>query len=308
MAARRSAVVRARLPACRAACLASKAPPNPAGPPRQAAARRTSATGSPGSPPQQQARFHPDAPSHRGHQRSAVGPCWARVRGPTRRPRRRPRRTPRQRASRLGRGPRLLRAKSSDPHINRVLTVSGTYSPCRWNTWGGQRHGVAYVGANPRPQCRAHASRIGQRRLRFACVDRMQPVARQRGSVQPVAACAVRCDTVHSVATQRMWLQHSGCGCNMCAAASHLCCAEADVPEGSSGDADVGLGMDSVAVQMWARAWTLSQCSCGWVGGWVGGGGGGSFALVQRWARDRLSPFADVGGGWTWSRCRGGLV
>jgi len=107
------------------------------------------------------------------------------------------------------RGPRLLRAKSSDPHINRVLTASGTYSPCGGNTRGSQTHGLAYVGAHPRrPQCRAHATRFGQRRL-GGCLDRMQPVARQCSSVQPVAACAVRSEIAHrwhSVATQSVWL------------------------------------------------------------------------------------------------------
>ena len=57
------------------------------------------------------------------------------------------------------RGPWLLRAKSSSPHINGVFTASGTYSPCGRNTRGSQRHGLAYVGANPRPRCRAHATR-----------------------------------------------------------------------------------------------------------------------------------------------------
>ena len=72
-------------------------------------------------------------------------------------------------------------------------------------------------------------------------------------------------------------MQHSGCGCNTvcCGDVSQLCCAEADVPEDSSGGTDVGGG------------WIRLRCRCG--------PGMDSFA-VQRWARDRLSPIADVGG------------
>jgi len=187
-------------------------------PPRQAAARRTSGTASPGSPPQQQARFHLDGPRCPISPRPPTegsGP----VLGPCALP------NPEAEAkaeAESRRGARLLRAKSSDPHINRVLTASGTCSPCGGNTRGSQTHGLAYVGANPRPQCRAHATRFGQRRL-GGCLDRMQPVARQCSSVQPVAACAVRsgiahrwhsvatqvalaCNTVHVVATQCVWL------------------------------------------------------------------------------------------------------
>ena len=132
------------------------------------------------------------------------------------------------------RGPRLLRAESSDPHINRVFTASGTCSPCGGNTRGSQTHGLAYVGANPRPQCRAHATRFGQRRL-GGCLDRMQPVARQCSSVQPVAACAVRSGIAHrwhSVATQVALACNSACGCNTVRV--------------------VGGGVELVPVQMWA--------------------------------------------------------
>jgi hypothetical protein len=132
----------------------------------------------PGSPPQQQARFHLDGPRCAMSPRPPTegsGP----VLGPCTRP------NPEAEAkaeAESRRGPRLLRANSSDPHINRVLT----------------------------------ATRFGQRRLRCACLNRMQPVARQRSSVQPVAACAVRSGIAHrwhSVATQCMWLQHSVLRC-----------------------------------------------------------------------------------------------
>ena len=174
-----------------------------------------------------------DAPSLRGHQRRAVGPCWARVRSPTRRPRRRPR----QRAD-VGRG--CSEQNPATRIIKRVLTASGTYSPCGGNTLGSQTHRLAYVEANPRPQYRAHATRFGQRRLRFACLNRMQPVARQRSSVQPVAACAI-CSGMGTGGT-RLQRRARGCNTSCCAAASNLCCAEADVPEGSSDGTDVGGG------------------------------------------------------------------
>ena len=174
------------------------------------------------------------------------------------------------------RGPRLLRAKSSDPHIKRVLTASGTYSPCGRNTLGSQTQRLAYVEANPRPQYRAHATRFGQRRLRFACLNRMQPVARQRSSVQPVAACAVRSGIAHrwhSVATQCMWLQYSACGCNtFCVLLRHTCVAQGQMSRRAA-----------VAAQMWAWAWTRLRCRCG-----------------LGWTR------ADVGWGWTLSQCKGG--
>ena len=135
------------------------------------------------------------------------------------------------------------------PHINRVLTASGTYSPCGGNTRGSQTHGLAYVGAHPRPQCRAHATRFGQRRLRFACLDRMQPVARQRSSVQPVAACVVRSGIAHrwhSVATLCMWLQHSACGCVTLVLRRGRC------PGGQQWWHRCRRGMDAVPAQMWA--------------------------------------------------------
>ncbi len=105
-----------------------------------------------------------------------------------------------------------------------------------------------------------HAIRPAAPSLRLLGLDRMQPVARQRSSVQPVAACAVLSGIVHrwqSVATQCMWLQH-------CAALlRHTCVAQrqmsrraAVVAQTSAGDgfgcgADVGKGS------------TQSRCRCG---------------------------------------------
>ncbi len=65
---------------------------------------------------------------------------WARVRCPTRRPTR----TARAEAE-SPLGPRLLRAKTCDPRIIRVLTASDT--SCGGNTRGSQKHGRAYVDA-----------------------------------------------------------------------------------------------------------------------------------------------------------------
>jgi hypothetical protein len=155
-------------------------------PPRQAAARRTSGTASPGSPPQQEARFHLDGP------RCPISPRPpTEGSGPGLGPCARPNPEAEAKAeAESRRGPWLLRAKSSDPHINRVLTACGTCSPCGGNTRGSQTHGLAYVGANPRrPQCRAHATRFGQRRLRFAWIESdaaSGPAAQQRS-----AGCSV---------------------------------------------------------------------------------------------------------------------
>ncbi len=85
-------------------------------PPRQAAARRTSGTASPGSPPQQQAKVPPRRKSMPPLSAATNGGQWARV-GPV--CARCPTRRPRQRAeAESRRGARLLRAESSDPHIN----------------------------------------------------------------------------------------------------------------------------------------------------------------------------------------------
>ncbi len=151
----------------------------------------------------------------------------------------------------------------SSPHIDRVFTASGTCSSCGWNTRGSQRHGLAYVEAHPRPQCRARAKRFGQRLLRFACSDRIG-CSQWHGSA---AACS-RLQHVLSAAgsfTGGTRLQHSGCGCNTlcCAAAPRLCCAQAGVPEGSTGGADVGRGMESVGGAEASGGKTLSRCRGG---------------------------------------------
>jgi hypothetical protein len=100
------------------------------------------------------------------------------------------------------RGPRLLRAESSDPHINRVFTVSGTYSPCGGNARGSQTHGLAYVGANPRPQCRTPTTRFFGRMHRPGGAKRTQPTsdphrgrhppARRDASSPPLIADGIR--------------------------------------------------------------------------------------------------------------------
>jgi hypothetical protein len=133
-----------------------------------------------------------------------------------------------------------------------------------------------------------HATRPAAPSLRLRGSDRMQPVARQRGSVQPVArqrgsvqpvgACAVRSGIVHkwhSVATQCTRLQHSVLR-QTCVAQRQMSRRAAVVAQMSAGDglgcgADAGggrtlsrcrggQGIDSVPMQMWAGGRTQSQC------------------------------------------------
>jgi len=119
----------ARLAACRAPCPASKAPPNQAGTPPPSGGTPHQWHRQPGQPSpsnrQGSTSTDLDAPSLRGHQRRAVGPCWARVRCPTRRPRRRPR----QRAD-VGRGcsepnPATRTSTESSLPVARALPAAG---------------------------------------------------------------------------------------------------------------------------------------------------------------------------------------
>jgi hypothetical protein len=194
------------------------------------------------------------------------GGQWARV-GPVLGPSARPNAAAEAEAE-SRRGPRLLRAKSSSPHINGVFTASGTYSPCRWNTRGSQRDGLDYVDAHPRPQCRAHTTRFGQRRLRFACLNRVQPVSRQRSNLQPVATDPVLSGIVHrwhSVATQCMRLHHIVLRCCVTPVLRRGRC-----PGGQQWRHRCGRGMDLVPVQMWAWAWTQSRSRRGRGAGPIG--------------------------------------
>jgi hypothetical protein len=143
-----------------------------------------------------------------------------------------------------------------------------------WSEYSGQSNSTASLTSTPILVNAAHtpSDSASGAFASLAWIGSDEPVARQRRSVQSVAACAVRCGIVHrwhSVATQWMWLQYIGLRC--CAT---LVLSQADVSEGSSGETDVRGGMDSAAVQMWAG--------------------------------DGLVRMADVGWGWTLSRCRGG--
>ena len=220
-----------------------------------------------------------DAPSPRGTQRRTVGPCWARVRCPTRRPRPRPR----QRAD-VGRDcsePKLATRTSTESSLpvaagtlgavkgtahgcdtasltSKPILVNAAHTPS--DSASGAFASLAWIGSDA-------ASRKAARQRAAGCS--MCRLQRDRAPV------ALGCNTGRVVATQ-------------CAAdASHLCCAEADVPEGSRAGTEVGGG------------WIRLRCRCGL--------GMDSFA-VQRWARDRLGPGADVGEGWNQSRCRCGRV
>ncbi len=196
LAARRSAVLRARLAACRAPCPAAKAPPNPAGPRQSGGApapvARAARVALPSSKRGSASRDGPRCPASPRPPTEDSGP----VLGPCALP------NPEAEAeaeAESRRGPRLLRVKSSSPHIDRVFTASGTCSPCGWNTRGSQT-------ARPRLERRRQSSSMPRTRqairtaapsLRLLGSDRMQPVARHRSSVQPVAAWAVRSGIVH---------------------------------------------------------------------------------------------------------------
>jgi hypothetical protein len=127
------------------------------------------------------------------------------------------------------RGPRLLRAKSSDPHHQASLD-------CQWHVLSLRREYSGQPNARPRLRRSKSSSTVPRTghtisasgALASLGLNRMHPVARQRSSVQPVAARAVRSGIVHrwhSVATQCMWLQHSACGCNTVhVVATHFVC------------------------------------------------------------------------------------
>jgi hypothetical protein len=104
-------------------------------------------------------------------------------------------------------------------------------------------------------------------------LDRVQPVARQRSSVQLLAACAVR----NGIPRAQVAL-----GCNTCAAASRLCCAEVDATAGSS---DCRLSSPTGADVSRDRLSPGADVGCGGLG-----------------------PGADVRGGWTRSRGRCGRI
>ena len=112
----------------------------------------------------------------------------------------------------------------------------------------------------------------------------MQPVARQRGSVQPVAACAVCSGIVHrwhSVATQDAWLQHGVLLMrHTCVAQRQMSRRAAGLAQRSAGDG-FGCGADV------GKGWTLSQCR---------GGQGIDSVQLQMWVEGGLGPVAEVGG------------
>jgi hypothetical protein len=90
----------------------------------------------------------------------------------------------------------------------------------------------------------------------------MQSIARQRSSVQPVATDPVR----NGIDRAQVAL---GCNTARVAAAEfaallrpHLCCAEADEPEGSSGGTDVDAGDGLSPVQMRAGGRAQSEWRC----------------------------------------------
>jgi len=203
------------------------------------------ASGAPPCTGEVRGRRTSNAPSPPGDRRRTAGPCRARARCPVRRPR------PRQSAD-LGRNcsepnPATPASSESRLPVARALPAGRGHSG-QSKAWPRFRrgkssstalrtHGIihdsaggafAWLGSD------AASGTAAQRRA--AGCNRRRP---QRDRAQVVSRW-------HSVVTQRTWFTLC------CAAASHLCCAEADVPEGSSGDTDVALGMDPVPAQMWA--------------------------------------------------------
>jgi hypothetical protein len=169
------------------------------------------------------------------------------------------------------RGPRLLRAKTSNPHINRVFTPPVARAlPADGILGAVKRHGLAYVDANPR-QCRAHATRFGRRRLRFACLDRIG-CSQWYGS----AVSCSRLQHVLSAAgsfTGGTRLQPSACGSNtFCCCVTPVLLRRGRCPggrqwwrrcrrgNGFGRGADVGAGRTLSR----CNGSTQSSCRCGW--------------------------------------------
>ena len=218
LAARRSAVLRARLAACRAPCPASKAPPNQAGTPPPSGGTPHQWHRQPGQPSpsnrQGSTSTDLDAPSLRGHQRRAVGPCWARVRCPTRRPRRRPR----QRAD-VGRGcsepnPATRTSTESSLPVARALPAAGIRGAAKRTASLTSEPILGHSAAHTPRDSASGALAVAwigcsQWHGSAAACSRLQRVPSAAGSLTGGTRLQPRW---HSLATQCMWLQHSACG------------------------------------------------------------------------------------------------
>jgi len=222
----------ARLAACRAPCPATQAPPNPAGP-RQS-----------GRAPAPVARAARAAlPSSKQGPASRDGP-------------------------RCPISPRVFaRAPPADGILGAAKrTASLTSTPILVHSaalfWGGsifidqgplnETRPSSSIDAEPPPECRAHATRFGQRRppIRFACLDWIG-CSQWQGSA---AACS-RLQHVPSAAgslTGGTRLQHSAYGCNTVCCCVTLVLRRGRCPGGQQWWHRCGRGMDSVAWQMWA--------------------------------------------------------
>jgi hypothetical protein len=121
----------------------------------------------------------------------------------------------------------------------------------------------------------------------LAWIGCSQWLARQRSSVQPVAACAVR----SGILAGGTRLQHSACGCNTVhVVATHfVCCCVTPV---------LRRGRCHGGQQWRHRCGRGHGLGCGADVGWA--------RLGQMWAGDGLFRSADVGRGWTQSQCRCG--
>jgi hypothetical protein len=173
--------------------------------PHQAAARRTTGSGTSKVPPRLTSTPHLSAATN-GGQWARVGPmCGGRGGGGGRLE------EPTQARTWAAAAPSQVQQPAHQPSLD-----------CQWHVLSLQMEYSGQPNARPRlrrsqssstvPRTR-HTIRPAAPSLRLLGLDRMQPVARQRGSVQP------------GLLTGGTRLQHSACGCNTlcCAAASHLC-------------------------------------------------------------------------------------
>jgi len=155
-----------------------------------------------------------DAPSLRGHQRRAVGPCWARVRCPTRRPRRRPR----QRAD-VGRGcsepnPATRTSTESSLPVARALPAAGIRGAAKRTASLTSEPILGHSAAHTPRDSASGALAVAwigcsQWHGSAAACSRLQRVPSAAGSLTGGTRLQPRW---HSLATQCMWLQHSACG------------------------------------------------------------------------------------------------
>ena len=209
LAARRSAVLRARLAACRAPCPVAKAPPNPAGPrqsgrataPVARAARAALPSSKQGSASRSRRTSMPHLPAaSNGGPWAHVGPvCAAQPGGRGR-----------------GRGREATWATTAPSQTQWPAHQLSLH--CQWHElslrveYSGQSNGMASLTSTPILVHRAAHTPSGSVSGAFASLAWIGSDAASGTAAQQRAAGAVLSGIVHrwhSVATQWMWLQHS---------------------------------------------------------------------------------------------------